>query len=75
LKRAGVTVAEVKDINAIKIISNTDYFEIDDIALSCIEAVKNHGYDSVRNDFAAKLLTRILKVKSTSPVKIEPPGV
>lgn len=66
LRSAGVVIAEVKDINAIKIIAGTDYFDIDDIALSAIEAIKNYSHSDAMpvKDFAQRLLTRVLKVKS-----------
>lgn len=67
LRRAGVIIAEVKDINAVKIISGTDYFDIDDVALSAIETIRGMNSDSPRNIFAQKLLEKVLKVKQPAP--------
>lgn len=63
LRKAGIVIAEVKDINAIKIIAGTDYFDLDDIALSAIETINNMNSDVPRNLFAQKLLFRVIKSK------------
>lgn len=63
LRESGVVIAELGDINAVKIISGADYFEMDDIALSALETIKAYNSDVPRSEFAAKLLAKVLKVK------------
>jgi hypothetical protein len=67
LRRADIIIAEVKDIDAIKIISGADYFDLDDIAISAIQALSTHNYDSVRNQFATQLLAKIIKKYTDKP--------
>jgi len=61
LRRSGVIIAEVKNINEIKIISGMDFFDIDDISLCAIEVIMNYAHsDKPKSEFAEKLLRRIV---------------
>lgn len=71
LRDAGIVIAELGDINAVKIISGSDYFEMDDIALSAIEVIKTYSGDSVRVDFAHRLLVKILSVKKPVTTQLQ----
>lgn len=68
LRENGVVVAEVKDMNSVKVISGADFFDIDDISLSAIQAINASSHDSVRNGFADRLTKKIIdKAKPTIP--------
>lgn len=69
LRRAGIVIAEVKDINAVRIISGIDFFELDDLALSAFEAIKSYSAsDRPKSEFAERLLTRILTPKPVTKI-------
>lgn len=60
LRKCGIIIAEVKDINAIKLVSGEDYFDIDDISISAIQSLNESTSDSLRARFSDRLIKKIL---------------